>query len=165
MYFLSVTSALAHSSLAHQGEWNKIKMAEKGMGHRFSSLISPPQGTPAHQLPFIFGFSSGLLFSFLILSYLLWALSSQHKIEPWFPSLALMGFLPYDLSTRPIPGTPARKHRHTEFLSLFPKLLPMKHHLLSLTFTMLQSIPSRLCGVEARGTEWRPGLVLQGLVL
>lgn len=61
-------------------------MAEKGTGHRFSSLISPPLGTLAHRLPLTFRLLLGLLFFFLTLSYLLWALSSQHKIEPWFPS-------------------------------------------------------------------------------
>lgn len=59
------------------------------MGHRFSSLISPPLGILPYQLPLTFGLLLGLLFFFLTLSYLLWALSSQHKIEPWFPSLAL----------------------------------------------------------------------------
>lgn len=59
------------------------------MGHGFSRLTSPPLGTLAYRLPLTFGLSLGLLFFFLTLSYLLWALSSQHKTEPWFPSLAL----------------------------------------------------------------------------
>jgi hypothetical protein len=111
---------------------------ERSGGHLFSSLPSPPLG--AHQLPF----TSALYFwafvwTFLLLStlsYLLWALSSQQEIEPWFPSLALMGVPPYDLSTVPVPGTSARKRCHTGFLSFFLLLLSLKH-LLSPTFTTL----------------------------
>lgn len=106
----------------------------------------------------------GLLF-FLTLSYLLWALSSQHKVEPWFPSLVLIGFPPYDLSAMPVPGTPARKNRHAGVslpLPITSSPEPNIYH--------APSLPPCLCGVErpeelikTRACSARPGLMKRWL--
>lgn len=53
------------------------------MERRFPSLTSPPLGTPAHQQP---DSSLSAFFPPAVAS------SSQHRIEPGFPSLVLMGF-------------------------------------------------------------------------
>lgn len=124
---------------------------DKDGGERNGAPLFQPHftasGNLACQLPLTFGLSLGLLFFFLTLSYLLWALSSQHKIEPWFPSLALPA-LHHDLSTMPVSGTPTRKHHHhTGFLSLFP-LLPSPKHLPSPNIYHAPSIPPRRRGVD-----------------
>lgn len=86
--------SLAYDPLAHQGEWTEIKMAEEGMGRCFPSLASPPLGTPAPGQPLPLSLPClDLSFSLSAFFPPAVASSSQHRIEPGFPSLFLMGFL------------------------------------------------------------------------
>lgn len=134
--FWNISSSTQLFSPSRRMEQDKDGGERNGAPLFQSSLA--PSGNPSSSAAlyfWVFVWTSLLLST---LSYLLWALSSQHEIEPWFPSLALMGVPPYDLSTVPVPGTSARKHLHTGFLSLFPLLLSLKH-LLSPTFIMLRA--------------------------
>lgn len=131
--------SLAYGPLAHQGEWNEIKMAEEGMGCRFPSLTSPPLGTPAHRQPLTLSLPClGLSFSLSAFFPLSVASSSQHRIVPGFPSSGLTGFL---VSPMHVPQTAARNHPQ-RFLPLSHRFSPEP------SISHAPSVPPSLCMVD-----------------